>query len=223
MLLERWQGPGGQMNAFSDPRHCCATRVATSKLKRVMDIVGAAFALLLFLPLLLVAAVAIWLESGRPIVFRQKRTGHRGRVFHILKFRTMTVLEDGGQVRAARRGDVRVTRVGSVLRKLSIDELPQLVNVLKGEMSLVGPRPHALAHDHEFMREVPKYADRFRARPGITGLAQVNGLRGEIVCRSAILLRTAADNRYIETWSLAADLRILARTVVLMFNDPHAF
>lgn len=223
MLMDRRQDVSGEKIANIDLLYARPAKVATSKLKRSLDLVGASTAILLFLPLLIVVSVAIWIESGLPILFRQKRTGHRGRVFHILKFRTMTVLEDGENVLAVRPGDGRVTRVGAVLRKLSIDELPQLVNVLRGEMSLVGPRPHAVAHDHKFMREVPGYANRFRALPGITGLAQVTGLRGEIVCRSEILMRTAADNRYIETWSLTADVRILARTAVVLFSDPHAF
>jgi len=200
-----------------------ADRVATSWAKRAFDIIGSSLALVGLAPLMLVAAAAIWLETGRPIFFRQQRTGRLGKVFHVLKFRTMTVREESGAVQQARRGDARITRVGAVLRKLSVDELPQLINVLKGEMSLVGPRPHAVAHDREFMRLVPNYAERFRARPGITGLAQISGLRGEIAGESAIILRTVADIRYIETWSLAADIRILARTAVLIFNDPDAF
>ena len=223
MLLDRWREVGDEKSAQVELSYDPPAKVETSTIKRGVDIVGALVAILLFLPLLILVSAAIWVESGSPIVFRQKRTGHRGQVFHILKFRTMTVLEEGDKVRAVRPGDVRVTRVGAVLRKLSIDELPQLVNVLRGEMSLVGPRPHALAHDYKFMLEVPNYADRFRARPGITGLAQVTGLRGEIVCRSEILMRTAADNRYIDNWSLVADLRIIARTAVVLFTDPHAF
>lgn len=222
-MLDRWQEAGAENSAYVEPSYDPPEKVATSAIKRCVDVVGAAIAILLFLPLLILVSAAIWIESGWPILFRQKRTGHRGQVFHILKFRTMTVLEDGDMVRAVRPRDGRVTRVGAVLRKLSIDELPQLVNVLRGEMSLVGPRPHALAHDYKFMREAPNYAGRFRARPGITGLAQVTGLRGEIVCRSEILMRTAADNRYIDNWSLIEDLRIIARTAVVLFRDPHAF
>lgn len=197
--------------------------VATSRAKRFLDICVSALAIALLLPVLLLAAGAIFVETGRPIVFRQQRTGHLGRVFHVLKFRTMTVSEDGGTVRQACRGDTRITPVGRVLRKLSVDELPQLINVLRGEMSLVGPRPHAVAHDAGFARLVPTYAERFLARPGITGLAQVNGLRGEIDGEASIILRTIADLRYIETWSIFEDVRILAKTIFLVFNDPDAF
>lgn len=198
-------------------------KVVTSKAKRLLDVVVSATALVFVAPLLLAIAFAIWVETGGPIFFRQHRTGYMGRVFSILKFRSMTVHEDGGVVAQARHGDARITRVGAVLRKLSLDELPQLINVLKGDMSLVGPRPHAVAHDQVFMQLVPNYARRFAARPGITGLAQVHGLRGEIVRESSIILRAAADIRYIETWSLAADIRILARTAVVVLRDPFAF
>lgn len=197
--------------------------VATSKAKRAIDIVVSATALFLMTPIFLAIAFAIWAETGGPIFFRQHRTGYQGRVFSILKFRSMTVQEDGGAVAQARQGDLRVTRVGRVLRKLSLDELPQLINVLRGDMSLVGPRPHAISHDQQFMRLVPNYPRRFEARPGITGLAQISGLRGEIVRESGIILRAAADIRYIETWSLAADIRILFRTASVVLRDPFAF
>jgi putative colanic acid biosynthesis UDP-glucose lipid carrier transferase len=204
----------------SSPVH---SRVAASNAKRVLDVVVSGTALLLVMPILLAIAFAIWAETGGPIFFRQHRTGYRGQVFSILKFRSMTVQEDGGAVAQARHGDLRITKVGRVLRKLSLDELPQLINVLRGDMSLVGPRPHAVLHDQQFMRLVPNYGLRFAARPGITGLAQVNGLRGEIVRESAIILRAAADIRYIETWSLAADIRILIKTAVVVLRDPFAF
>ena len=197
--------------------------VATSLAKRWLDVLVSATAIAILAPVLLVIAAAIRAETRGPIFFRQQRTGYLGRAFPILKFRTMTVQEDGGVVRQACRGDARITRVGAVLRKLSLDELPQLINVLSGEMSLVGPRPHAVSHDQQFMRLVPNYAERFRARPGITGLAQVHGLRGEIVRESAVILRAAADIRYIETWSLAADIAILARTAFVVFRDPAAY
>lgn len=197
--------------------------VARSRAKRCFDVIVSAAALAMLAPAFLMIALAIWVETRGPIFFHQQRTGLLGRPFSVLKFRTMTVSEDGGEVRQAHRGDARITRVGAILRKLSLDELPQLLNVLRGEMSLVGPRPHAVAHDREFTRLVPNYAERFRARPGITGLAQAHGLRGEISRESSIILRTAADIRYIRTWSLAADLVILARTAVLVFRDRAAF
>jgi putative colanic acid biosynthesis UDP-glucose lipid carrier transferase len=197
--------------------------VATSSLKRFLDIVVAGGALLLFLPLLLSVMVAIQLESPGPAIFRQRRTGYRGKVFTILKFRTMTVAEDNAQVRQATRNDDRVTAVGALLRKLSIDELPQLWNVLRGDMSIVGPRPHALAHDEYYGALIPTYAARFRAKPGLTGYAQVNGFRGEISDTRCMNDRVAADNSYIEEWSLALDLAILLRTIPLIFRDPRAY
>jgi putative colanic acid biosynthesis UDP-glucose lipid carrier transferase len=197
--------------------------VAVSFLKRVFDIVIASWALLLFLPLLVVVLVAIQIESPGSAIFRQRRTGYRGRVFTILKFRTMTVAEDSGEVRQATKNDTRVTAVGSLLRKLSIDELPQLWNVLRGDMSIVGPRPHALAHDEYYGALIPAYAARFRAKPGLTGYAQVNGFRGEISDMRCMSDRVAADNSYIEAWSLALDVAILLKTIPLVFRDPNAY
>lgn len=197
--------------------------VAHSFGKRGVDIAGALFALLVFLPLLLCIAMAVRLESGGPVIFKQRRTGHCGRIFTIYKFRTMTVAEDSGNVRQATRDDARVTAIGAVLRKLSLDELPQFLNVLKGDMSLVGPRPHALAHDEHYGNLIPAYADRFRAKPGLTGLAQVNGLRGEILNLHGMRDRIVADNLYIDSWSLGLDLAILAKTVMIIFRDPQAY
>jgi putative colanic acid biosynthesis UDP-glucose lipid carrier transferase len=192
-------------------------------LKRGFDVLVAGFALLLFLPLLFMVSVAIRVESPGPAIFRQRRTGYRGKVFTILKFRTMTVTEDAGEVRQATKNDSRVTAVGALLRKLSIDELPQLWNVMKGDMSIVGPRPHALAHDEYYGALIPTYAARFRARPGLTGYAQVNGFRGEIRDSRCMSDRVAADNSYIEEWSPTLDLTILVRTIPLIFSDPNAY
>jgi putative colanic acid biosysnthesis UDP-glucose lipid carrier transferase len=197
--------------------------VATSSAKRLLDVAGALLALILFLPLMLLIALLIRVESGGPAIFRQRRTGHQGRAFTILKFRTMTVAEDCEGVRQATRGDDRVTPVGALLRRLSLDELPQILNVLKGDMSLVGPRPHAIAHDEHYADLIPSYNDRFRAKPGLTGLAQVNGLRGEIFELRGMADRVAADNAYIDAWSLRQDLAILARTLVVIFRDPQAY
>jgi putative colanic acid biosynthesis UDP-glucose lipid carrier transferase len=197
--------------------------VATHPLKRGFDVLAAGVGLFLFLPLLVLLVTLIKLESPGPAIFRQRRTGYRGRVFTIYKFRTMTVTEDSGQIRHATKDDARVTAIGALLRKLSIDELPQLVNVLKGDMSIVGPRPHALAHDEYYGALIPTYAARFRARPGLTGYAQVNGFRGEIRDARGMSDRVAADNSYIEAWSPSLDLAILARTIPLIFRDPRAY
>ena len=203
------------------PRPACGG--ARSALKRVFDVLVAGSALLLFLPLLVVVMAAIRMESPGPAIFRQRRTGYRGQVFTILKFRTMTVAEDCATVRQATRNDERVTEVGALLRKLSIDELPQLWNVMRGDMSIVGPRPHALAHDEYYGALIPPYAARFRAKPGLTGYAQVNGFRGEITDMRCMSDRVAADNSYIEEWSLALDVAILLKTVPLIFRDPNAY
>jgi putative colanic acid biosynthesis UDP-glucose lipid carrier transferase len=200
-----------------------ARPVATHPFKRFLDVSIAGFSLLLFLPLLLMVMAVIRLETPGQAIFRQRRTGYRGKVFTIYKFRTMTVTEDCGAVRQATKNDARVTEVGALLRKLSIDELPQLWNVLKGDMSIVGPRPHALAHDEYYGALIPTYAARFRAKPGLTGYAQVNGFRGEIRDTRCMSDRVAADNSYIEEWSPALDLAILVRTVPLIFSDPRAY
>jgi putative colanic acid biosynthesis UDP-glucose lipid carrier transferase len=217
------KGPVTATDAGARAAAAAPARVAVSRAKRLLDVMGALLALILFLPLMLTIAGLISVESGGPVIFRQRRTGHQGRVFTILKFRTMTVAEDCGDVRQATRNDARVTPLGAVLRKLSFDELPQIINVLRGDMSLVGPRPHALAHDDHYGSLIPGYCDRFRAKPGLTGLAQVNGLRGEIDQPDAMDRRVAADNAYIETWSLRLDLAILARTAAVIFRDPRAY
>lgn len=211
--------------AGSDPAvtHLAVASVATSRRKRGFDIAAAGLALLVFLPLLLLIALAIRLEGGGPVLFRQQRTGLNGRPFRIYKFRTMRVMEDGDAIAQASRGDVRVTRLGGVLRKLSLDELPQILNILMGDMSVVGPRPHALSHDLAWACAIPGYADRFRTRPGLTGQAQVLGLRGEITSLEALAARIAADNAYIDSWSFRRDLVLVARTAPLVFGDPRAF
>jgi undecaprenyl-phosphate galactose phosphotransferase/putative colanic acid biosynthesis UDP-glucose lipid carrier transferase len=146
------------------------------------------------------------------VIFRQRRNGFNGRPFEIYKFRTMNVLEDGAVVRQAKKSDSRVTAVGRLLRRSSIDELPQLFNVLKGDMSLVGPRPHALAHDNEYGRLIANYAFRHHVKPGITGWAQVNGFRGETTRIESMMERIEADLWYINNWSLWLDLRIMLIT-----------
>jgi putative colanic acid biosynthesis UDP-glucose lipid carrier transferase len=200
-----------------------SSRASESSVKRIFDVIVAIFALLLLAPLLLLIAAAIVTEDGGPVLFRQRRSGLHGRVFTVLKFRSMSVAEDGSEVRQACRWDARVTRVGVVIRALSIDELPQLWNVLRGDMSLVGPRPHALRHDEAWGRAVPAYRQRFRTRPGLTGYAQVRGLRGEIRDISDVVRRTEADNYYIDNWSLKLELQIVLRTLPLLFHDPNAY
>ena len=196
--------------------------ILNSRRKRALDIVGAACGLVFLAPLLAVTALAIRLDSKGPVLFRQRRGGAKGQAFEILKFRTMAVLEDGETVPHAKRGDPRITRVGAFLRKSSIDELPQLINVLRGEMSLVGPRPHALAHDRYYAPLVPGYHLRFDVRPGLTGLAQISGHRGDVEDVAAMAARIGADVKYIETWDMRTDCKILVLTAAKALFDPRA-
>ena len=169
--------------------------------------------LLLFLsPLLLATALLIRLDSPGPVIFRQRRGGFDNREFLMFKFRTMSVLEDGGSIKQASPNDARVTRFGRVLRRASLDELPQLLNVLKGDMSLVGPRPHAVAHDQAYRAQIGDYALRSHVKPGMTGAAQVAGLRGETRQLGDMAQRVERDLWYINNWSLTLDLRVLAQT-----------
>jgi putative colanic acid biosysnthesis UDP-glucose lipid carrier transferase len=187
--------------------------------KRTLDVVGSMTAILFLSPLFLLAAIAIKLDSGGPIIFRQRRNGFNMKEFVIFKFRTMTVLEDGAAITQACRGDLRATRVGKFLRRSSIDELPQLLNVLKGEMSLVGPRPHAVAHDKEYKAHIADYGFRHHIKPGITGWAQVNGLRGETRSLEKMIERVKLDLWYINNWSLGFDINILVRTCFEVLRD----
>jgi putative colanic acid biosynthesis UDP-glucose lipid carrier transferase len=191
--------------------------------KRTLDMLGAGLALLLLSPLFAAAAIAIKLDSPGPVFFRQQRCGFNGRRFAIRKFRTMHVLEDGQSVVQAGPSDKRVTRVGKWLRRTSIDELPQLLNVLDGSMCLVGPRPHALAHDDEFDKIVRNYAFRRRVKPGLTGWAQVHGCRGPTPTRATIERRTEYDLWYIDNWSLQLDLLILLQTPLEVTRARNAF
>lgn len=182
--------------------------------KRAFDIVLASLALMLFAPLLGLVALAIKLDSPGPVFFRQRRRGYNLGEFRMWKFRTMTTLDDGEVIRQARQGDDRVTRVGRILRKYSIDELPQLLNVIAGDMSLVGPRPHAVAHDRFFEKRIEKYPRRLNVRPGITGWAQVNGFRGATETDASMRQRLEHDLYYIDNWSLLFDVYIIALTVL---------
>jgi putative colanic acid biosysnthesis UDP-glucose lipid carrier transferase len=180
--------------------------------KRILDLSVTAVAFAVLWPIFLLAAIAIKLDSDGPVIFQQRRNGLNGREFIVYKFRTMSVLEDGPDIIQAGRGDRRVTRVGKFLRRSSIDELPQLLNVLKGDMSLVGPRPHAVAHNIKYRALIPGYEYRFFVKPGVTGWAQVNGLRGETATIHEMAKRVRADLWYIDNWSFGLDLAILVRT-----------
>lgn len=188
--------------------------------KRSIDIISSTVALIFLAPLLIGVWLYIRLETPGTGFFRQRRGGYGGKPFYIYKFRTM--VEDCGTFRQAEKGDPRVTRSGRFLRKLSIDELPQLINVFKGDMSLVGPRPHAVDHDREFMEVDGRYEERFKARPGITGLAQVSGSRGLTDTDEKKRRRIDLDLDYIDNWSLAMDLKIAAKSLRVLLGDMHA-
>jgi putative colanic acid biosynthesis UDP-glucose lipid carrier transferase len=191
--------------------------------KRAIDVMIAATALIALLPLLVIVMVAIKLDSPGPVLFRQQRCGFNGRSFQIYKFRTMSVLEDGPSIVQAQLGDKRFTRLGAWLRRTSIDELPQMLNVLNGSMSLVGPRPHALAHDNEFDKVVRRYAFRRRVKPGLTGWAQVHGRRGPTPTRASIEERVELDLWYIDNWSFSLDLAILLWTPIELIRGDNAY
>jgi undecaprenyl-phosphate galactose phosphotransferase/putative colanic acid biosynthesis UDP-glucose lipid carrier transferase len=184
-------------------------------IKRCFDVIGAGVALLLLSPLMLFTALLVKFDSRGPVFFLQTRNGFSGRAFKIVKFRSMHVLEDGPAIRQATRDDPRVTTLGRWLRRSNIDELPQLFNVLYGNMSLVGPRPHAVAHNSEFEKCIANYAYRHHVKPGITGWAQVNGLRGETPTTDLMARRVELDLFYINNWSIWLDIKILLKTLLL--------
>jgi Undecaprenyl-phosphate glucose phosphotransferase len=192
-------------------------------IKRTFDIVLSSLALITLAPTMLIAAILIKLDSRGPVFFSQLRNGFNNKEFWILKFRTMTVMEQGAEVRQATRNDKRITRLGHWLRRSSIDELPQFVNVLRGEMSLVGPRPHAMVHDDEYRKLISKYAFRLHLKPGITGWAQVNGLRGETATVDLMEKRVDLDLWYINNWSLWLDVKILIRTIAAVIGQKEAY
>ncbi|WP_239621703.1 undecaprenyl-phosphate glucose phosphotransferase [Bradyrhizobium sp. I71] len=191
--------------------------------KRLVDIMGAALGLVILAPLMVLSAIAIKLDSPGPVFFRQRRNGFNAKQFSIFKFRTMSVMEDGATVVQAKRFDPRVTRVGRILRQSSIDEVPQLLNVLFGDMSLVGPRPHALAHDDHYGDLLSAYAFRHHVKPGITGWAQVNGFRGETARVEQMKGRVDCDLWYINNWSLTLDVKILIFTCLELVRPRNAY
>ncbi|MBN1102439.1 MAG: undecaprenyl-phosphate glucose phosphotransferase [Deltaproteobacteria bacterium] len=194
-----------------------------SLIKRAEDIVISSLTLLVLSPLMLAIAMAIRITSPGPILFRQWRYGLDGRPFVIYKFRTMTVLEDGYTFTQARRHDPRVTRLGAFLRRTSLDELPQFINVLQGRMSIVGPRPHPVAMNEVYRKLVPGYMLRHKVRPGITGLAQINGWRGETDSVEKIEKRIEYDLEYLRQWSVLLDLKIIARTLLYTRSETSAY
>lgn len=192
-------------------------------LKRGFDIVITLAALALLWPLMILIAIGVKLSSPGPAIFKQRRYGMDGREILVYKFRTMTVQEDGNVVRQATKNDRRVTPFGAFLRKTSLDELPQLLNVLAGSMSIVGPRPHAVAHNEQYRTMIKGYMLRHKVRPGITGWAQVNGFRGETDTIEKMKGRVEHDLHYLRNWSLSLDLWVIVKTVVVLFRDKAAY
>jgi putative colanic acid biosynthesis UDP-glucose lipid carrier transferase len=191
--------------------------------KRLSDIVLSCLILVLLSPLMLAIAIGVKLTSPGPVLFRQRRYGLDGREIMVYKFRSMTVCEDGDVIRQATRNDRRITKLGAVLRKTSLDELPQFINVIQGRMSVVGPRPHAVAHNEQYRKLIKGYMVRHKVKPGITGWAQVNGCRGETELLEKMQARIDFDLQYLRNWSLKLDLMIVARTVFIVLRDRHAF
>jgi putative colanic acid biosysnthesis UDP-glucose lipid carrier transferase len=191
--------------------------------KRLTDIALSMTILLLLLPVLAMTAVLVKISSPGPVIFKQRRYGLDGREIAVYKFRTMKVTEDGAQIRQASKVDSRITRIGGILRRTSLDELPQLINVLQGRMSLVGPRPHAVAHNEEYRKLIKGYMVRHKVLPGITGLAQVNGCRGETAELKDMEARVNYDLDYLRHWTPMLDLKIILLTVVKVFRDDKAY
>ncbi|MGB7990352.1 MAG: exopolysaccharide biosynthesis polyprenyl glycosylphosphotransferase, partial [Candidatus Methylophosphatis roskildensis] len=191
--------------------------------KRSSDFLLALLILVLASPLMLIIAIGVRHSSPGSILFRQRRYGLDGKEILVYKFRSMTVMEDGLDVPQATRNDQRVTRFGSFLRRTSLDELPQFINVLQGRMSIVGPRPHAIAHNEMYRKLIKGYMVRHKVKPGITGWAQVNGLRGETETLDKMKRRIDFDLEYLRNWSLKLDLMIIMRTLLIVLRDRNAY
>ena len=191
-------------------------------LKRMIDIIFSILILaLVSLPILFII-IGIKISSSGPLIFKQRRGGLHGNAIYVWKFRTMSVMEDNAIVQAKRK-DSRITRFGAFLRKTSLDELPQFINVILGDMSITGPRPHAIAHDQEYRKLVPGYDFRFHVKPGITGLAQISGWRGETDILEKMQKRIDYDLKYVREWSILLDLKIIILTVFKGFINKNAY
>ncbi|RKU03954.1 undecaprenyl-phosphate glucose phosphotransferase [Burkholderia sp. Nafp2/4-1b] len=219
-LQPRRTAPGRALDLVGAP-----LSVRALAAKAVFDRVFAGLALIAIAPLMALIAIAVKLSSPGPVLFRQQRRGAYGRIFTIYKFRTMRIHDASasGDVRQATRGDPRITRIGRLLRRTSLDELPQFFNVLKGDMSVVGPRPHAVEHDRFYQHLVDGYIQRYRIKPGITGWAQVNGHRGETDRVEKMQKRVEHDLYYLNNWSFSLDMRIVAATVLCGFTHRNAY
>jgi len=194
-----------------------------SLLKRVIDIAVAGLALICLAPIMIPIAIGVKLSSPGPILFKQRRYGLNGREIIVYKFRSMKVMEDGDTVQQAKRNDDRITKIGAFLRRTSLDELPQFINVLQGRMSIVGPRPHAVAHNEQYRKLISGYMLRHKVKPGITGWAQINGYRGETDTLDKMQKRVEYDLQYLKNWSLGLDLKIIFRTALVFFHSHNAY
>ncbi|TWU26626.1 UDP-glucose:undecaprenyl-phosphate glucose-1-phosphate transferase [Novipirellula galeiformis] len=220
LLHSRWTSMGGipAVSVFENPLFG-----VDGVLKRVTDVALAIVALSMAAIPMLIIAMAVKITSPGPIFFRQRRYGLDGREILVWKFRSMRTCDNGAVVKQATKGDPRVTRLGNILRRTSLDELPQLFNVITGSMSLVGPRPHATAHNEQYRSRIHGYMLRHKVKPGITGLAQVNGCRGETDTIEKMERRIDWDHRYIRSWSLWLDIRILFKTLRVAWSQPEAY
>ena len=218
------QGRLQDMNGVPVVGICETPFTGTNELvKRISDIVLAAIILVLITPVLLAIAAGVKLSSSGPVIFRQRRNGLDGDEIVVYKFRSMTSQDNGSVVQQATKGDARITRFGAFIRRTSLDELPQFINVLQGRMSIVGPRPHAVAHNEQYRQLIKAYMVRHKVKPGITGWAQVNGHRGETDTIEKMQARVEYDLEYLRNWSLGLDLQIIARTIKLVFFDHNAY
>ena len=218
------QGRLQDMNGVPVVGICETPFTGTNELvKRSSDVVLAALILVLISPLLLLIALGVKLSSPGPAIFKQRRNGLDGEEIVVYKFRSMTSQDNGSVVRQATKEDARITRFGALIRRTSLDELPQFFNVLQGRMSIVGPRPHAVAHNEEYRQIIKAYMVRHKVKPGITGWAQVNGHRGETDTLEKMKARVEYDLEYLRNWSLGLDLQIIVRTIRLMFFDRNAY
>jgi putative colanic acid biosysnthesis UDP-glucose lipid carrier transferase len=218
------QGRLQDMNGVPFVGICETPFTGTNELvKRISDVVLASLILVLISPLLLAIAIGVKLSSPGPVIFKQRRNGLDGDEIIIYKFRSMRVQDNGPLVRQATRDDPRITRFGAFIRRASLDELPQFFNVIQGQMSIVGPRPHAVAHNEEYRRIIKAYMVRHKVKPGITGWAQVNGYRGETDTLDKMKARVEYDLEYLRNWSLGLDMQIIVRTVGLVFFDRKAY
>jgi putative colanic acid biosynthesis UDP-glucose lipid carrier transferase len=220
LINARWQNVGSiqTLSVYDTP-----FQGGSEILKRLEDVVMSILILtLIAIPMLIISA-AVKLTSPGPVIFKQNRYGLDGKKIIIYKFRSMTSMDNGDVVKQATKNDARITPLGAFLRKTSLDELPQFINVLQGSMSIVGPRPHAVAHNEQYRKLVEGYMLRHKVRPGITGLAQVNGLRGETETINKMVKRVEYDLEYIHRWTVWLDIKIILKTIFNGFRNKNAY